>query len=371
MKIKYTLFNSAHNIDDFEKILISHPFFSGLSEKDIVKLLKLAIVKNYSQNEIIVRQGDNVDAVYLIVSGNVEVSKEDEARATKPVLEVILNPGDAIGLNDTGFFSKNGIRTATLRAVTDVTLIGWQVEAFIDFLQTHPEISTVMEQTADLILRLNFIKKLAFFTPLASHEIAEIAGLLEEREVKSGTILFRQGEKSEECYLIHSGKVEINIQENDKLKSIILEAPMIFGELALLTDSLRNGSARMIESGKLLVINKNLFQKILLTHETVAKSIVSLAMERSRPKRSPNVEDFSKTNPDGEKIEILKNIKLKTYYKLTPLDLFVWNKIDGLLSIDEVIAKGIEENIGLANNIRHSIINLADSGFIVFVSALR
>ncbi len=371
MKIKYTMFNSAHNIDDFEKILISHPFFSGLSEADIVKLLKLAIVKNYSQDEIIVRQGENVDAVYLIVSGNVEVSKEDETRETKPVLEVILNPGDAIGLNDTGFFSIKGIRTATLKAVSNVTLIGWQIEAFIDFLHTHPEIGNLMEQTADLILRLNFIKKIAFFTTLSTGEIAEIASHLKEREVNVGTILFKQGEKSDECYLIQSGKVEINIQENNSTKSIVLEAPMIFGELALLTDSVRNGSATMLENGKLLVINKSLFQKILLTHETVAKSIVSIAMERSRPKRSPNVEDFSKTNPDGETIQILKNTKLKTYYKLKSSDWFVWNQINGILSIDEVIAEGVEKGVESANNMRHSIINLADLGYIVFVSALH
>jgi hypothetical protein len=62
----------------------------------------------------------------------------------------ILSAGDAIGLNETGFYSISGKRTATVIALTEMNLYRLSVAAFHGFSLSHTHVSEVMRKNSNL-----------------------------------------------------------------------------------------------------------------------------------------------------------------------------------------------------------------------------
>ena len=122
--------------------------FSSLSDIEMTELSELFIEKHFKPGGIIVTQGDSVDSVYLIVSGTAEVRyvtvKPNGELEEKSVAK--LGPEHAIGLNETGFYSLSGMRTATVIALTDMVLLRLSVPAFHGFALSHARVSAIMRK---------------------------------------------------------------------------------------------------------------------------------------------------------------------------------------------------------------------------------
>ena len=84
-------------------------------------------------------------------------------------------------------------------------------------------------------------------------------------QVKKGDEIIRQGDQGNQFYLIKSGSAEVWVLEEfeDEPEKMREMGPNdSFGEQALLADSLRSATVRMLENGELLVLEKADFLKI-------------------------------------------------------------------------------------------------------------
>ena len=122
--------------------------FAKLTNEELEVLASLLTEKHVHADEIIVTHGDPVDSVYLIVEGSADVQKTTylDGVAQKKSLAT-LNAGAAIGLNETGFYSLSGKRTATVAALTDMTLLSLSVAAFHGFALSYPHVNEAMHAT--------------------------------------------------------------------------------------------------------------------------------------------------------------------------------------------------------------------------------
>ena len=76
-------------------LLKSIPLFAGLSESQLEPIAHMAIPRKVSRNTTIVRVGDSIDALYLIVSGSAKVLNRDiEGRE---VILTLLGAGECVG----------------------------------------------------------------------------------------------------------------------------------------------------------------------------------------------------------------------------------------------------------------------------------
>ena len=142
---------------DNKKELIKHqPVFSQLTDGEIDVLADLLIEIYCEPGNVIVKQGDPVDSVYLIVSGTCDVNittYPNNLPETKKV--AVLGPKEAIGLSETGFYSLSGIRTATVIANSEMVLLKLNVAAFHGFALAYSHVSDVMRKIADSVLKNN------------------------------------------------------------------------------------------------------------------------------------------------------------------------------------------------------------------------
>lgn len=135
------------DLDTKVKLIRKQACFRLLNDDEVTMLADLFTVKTYSADQVIVKQGDLVDSVYLILSGDADVivtqlvdgKREDKNVAT-------LHPNQAIGLSETGFYSLSGVRTATVIAKNEMTLLHLRVAVFHGFALAHAHVAEVMRQ---------------------------------------------------------------------------------------------------------------------------------------------------------------------------------------------------------------------------------
>ncbi len=64
---------------DLQSILQTVPIFSKLGDKTLAALAEQATTKTYPKNAIVIAEGESGDALYIIASGKVRISLNDEA----------------------------------------------------------------------------------------------------------------------------------------------------------------------------------------------------------------------------------------------------------------------------------------------------
>ncbi|HSW93483.1 MAG TPA: cyclic nucleotide-binding domain-containing protein [Gammaproteobacteria bacterium] len=127
--------------------------FSQLTGEEIDTLASLLSEKRFAPGDTIVTEGDPVDSVYFIVSGTADVRHLSIQDGTMHVESVAtLEAGAAIGLNETGFYSLSGVRTATVCAITPLVTLRLSVAAFHGFALSNSHVSAVMRKNASKIL---------------------------------------------------------------------------------------------------------------------------------------------------------------------------------------------------------------------------
>ena len=120
-----------------EALIAAHPFFSELSPKEVKELARLAKTYRFNSNEVIVKENDYIDRIYLIAEGKAEVSQETVVQGVtinRPL--ILLHQGEAIGLSEEGLYARGQQRTATVTALTPMVLLGINLSELNSFLRT-------------------------------------------------------------------------------------------------------------------------------------------------------------------------------------------------------------------------------------------
>ena len=101
----------------------------------------------------------------------------------------------------------------------------------------------------------------------------------ETRELPAGTVIFEEGETGEEMFGVVAGKVELQMPDG---RVFTLGPDESFGEMAIVDQSPRSGTAIAVEDTTLAVIDRRRF--LFLVHETptFALQVMSSLAERLR-----------------------------------------------------------------------------------------
>ncbi len=104
---------------DTKNLLRTTEMFFGLTDEELDKVAGICRKRRYTGGEVITRQGEPGDALFLVVEGFVEVILPTPGDAADQVL-VHLGSGQVIGEMA---LIDGGPRSATVRALTDPTII--------------------------------------------------------------------------------------------------------------------------------------------------------------------------------------------------------------------------------------------------------
>ncbi|MBL8110568.1 MAG: cyclic nucleotide-binding domain-containing protein [Anaerolineales bacterium] len=114
------------NLSDLRK----SPLFQGLTDSELQQLMEDAKPVSLRAGEFLMKQGDDGDAAFVVVSGEFEVIKQSGQSLIK--IDV-RNPGDVLG--EMALLSRSP-RSASVQAITDCEVLRISPEAFENLLST-------------------------------------------------------------------------------------------------------------------------------------------------------------------------------------------------------------------------------------------
>jgi CRP-like cAMP-binding protein len=103
------------------------------------------------------------------------------------------------------------------------------------------------------------------------------------KKIPPGTVLFNEGERGEEMYILQSGRVKISKRIRGVEKTLAtLEKGEFFGEMAILNDKPRSASAETIEECEMLVIDRKTFDALIRGNAEIAVRFIKRLADRLR-----------------------------------------------------------------------------------------
>jgi diguanylate cyclase (GGDEF)-like protein len=133
------------------------------------------------------------------------------------------------------------------------------------------------------IEKILFLKRIAIFQSLSSHELRVIAQVTTEEDFAAGEILFTQGQHGDCMYFVINGRVNIFTGEPPKIKVLaVFEPGDFFGEMGLYDNKPRAASAMAIDPARLLVLRKADFCELISDYPEVALGVMKELNQRIR-----------------------------------------------------------------------------------------
>ena len=331
--------NDIISLSNREALILATPAFRNLSINETGQLASIMQEVSLAPGEVVTKEGEIIDSVYIIASGTLEVTKQiainDKMGST---FLAILNPGESIGLKEAGLFTKTGRRTATVTAATASVLLKINIKDFDEFLDKHPQSLQSMKAPTDLMLRMQFIKESNPFLHLSNQRIAWLATSVKTLQVKAGEIIFKQDDIADNCYMIVDGTIEISTQEKEGASKLIdtLKAGQLFGEQAIFKNAKRVTTARAKTDCDLMVLDQDTLEELKEEKEGFSNSLFSQTSEHNQPIRLENIIYHQRNLDDGQVITTLKNSANNQYLQLNSEGWYIWQLLNGQLTVQEI-----------------------------------
>lgn len=252
-------------------LLKNIPLFDHLNEEQLIELTNSIEPVNYKSGEIVINQGDVGDKFYLIKEGSVRIYTTNPQNNTEIVL-ARLEAGDYFG-EQALLEEIPGKRMASAKALNDTTLYTIPHAAYIKIL--NPKLKALLQDLGKKELFEMLDKKLEAFSLIKMDVLKRFSG--KTLKYSDGEIIFKIQDQPDNAYFIISGNVEIKFpDEEGALRSTELGAGELFGELGVLDQTKRAGTA--IAKGELTVLSfdKDAFKKLYEASPELQKLVTAL-----------------------------------------------------------------------------------------------
>jgi predicted acylesterase/phospholipase RssA/CRP-like cAMP-binding protein len=270
-------------IEDREYLnsLRSTALCSDLSEEDFQELAATLERFTLTEGEILFRQGDPGDAMYLVVTGRLVASTKAEDNRETVVGEI--GPGEPVGEMHV---VAGGTRTADVRAVSDSNLAKLSVSSFKKLSERTPSLAKAV---TDMMRRRWRTTQLALilpslFGPVDQSVLKDVEDQIQWRRLERRQILFRQGDPAGSLFLIVSGRLQAVVTGDDGNDEIVAEIARgeSVGEMAVITGESRSATIHAVRDSELVEFSASAFGRIVTHHPQMLMSITRILTDRLR-----------------------------------------------------------------------------------------
>lgn len=175
----------------------------------------------------------------------------------------------------------------------------------VRFAVEHPSMKT----------SLSLLKNTPLFRSLSGKDLAAVARIARQEEVKAGQVLFPKAAKGDSFHVVVKGSIKIySLSAMGKTKTFAyLEARDFFGEMALFGAGIRTAAAMAEEASTLLTIRRADFESLIRRRPEISLALLRALCERlARANRE--IESFSFNSVLGRTAGLLLDLA-KTYGK--------------------------------------------------------
>jgi CRP-like cAMP-binding protein len=131
---------------------------------------------------------------------------------------------------------------------------------------------------------VELLARVPIFSTLEVEDLERIAQLAVPRSFDAGQVVFREGDASDTCYVVHTGHTRAVHQHGDgRIITLATFGPgEIFGELALFEDELRSATVEAIEATGVVAVLGPDMRRLMGEHPQIAMRFVIALGRRLR-----------------------------------------------------------------------------------------
>lgn len=233
-------------------------FFSELSEEDLDLILNECEVILFSKGQVVIRQNEIPDDIYLLMEGQCEATGEN--------FSGIIQRGSFFG---EGALIKGAYRAASVRASRACQILRIPVSALIKIALTDSQFESLRRQ----IIVSQFFGSSPHFQDTHEDTIERLqrAGQLEI--VNSEHVVFEDGDRTTGLYFLVRGSVRVEVSDE---KVVVLSQGEMFGEISVIAKLPRTAKVVTREPCFLFKVSLEAFWEVLLSDLTFAYRIEKL-----------------------------------------------------------------------------------------------
>jgi CRP-like cAMP-binding protein len=352
-------------------LLEGQPALESLSDDLFEQLAVELREEHFAAGDVVLSEGEAGDRCYVIAEGRAEVSAREPGGAL-PL--ATLNPGELFG--EVALLTPAAVRTATVTALTPLLALSLDARRVATILAVYPEARTAFLASVESLEIIHFLKATSPFATLDGPHLRALAVRLRRRVVREGEAIVRQGEAGRHCFLIRRGQVEVLVADVSALAAghgggagarrvATMGAGEIFGEVELLAGGTRNATVRAIEPGEVLELHRFDLLEVIGEDHAVRERMRALLRQRARPRQLPGIVAHRREVAGGGAITTLQDPARGAYYRLSPQGRFVWERLDGLHTLND-LERDCRQEFGAVDQeaIMDVIGGLAAAGFV-------
>lgn len=128
-----------------------------------------------------------------------------------------------------------------------------------------------------------FLKHVPLFADLSDEDLSAICENAIEVDIKSGELLFAEGDPGDKAYIIEDGVVEIIKKSGGRdVLLAVRESGSVIGEMGLLDESPRTASIRARTQSRFITIHKETMDSLLASSPSASRAILRTVLKRTR-----------------------------------------------------------------------------------------
>jgi HlyB family type I secretion system ABC transporter len=261
---------------EVRSVLDELPGFRAMAD-DVHRLVADAFEPvSFGFGGVIVREGDEADAFYVLVSGTARVVKRTEQGEEVPLN--ILRRGDSFG--EIGLLSES-TRMATVRASGPVEALRLDRGVFRALTRRDASVRASFQRLAHFRTVQNFLRLYSEFDSLPVDGLAQIARSLEAVEVSAGETIVREGDPPGPMYVVEEGRLRIFTERNGAREDLeYLRKGDFFAEFSVLHGEPRKASVEALSASRLLALPPALFEDLLSSYPAFRSRVEERASQR-------------------------------------------------------------------------------------------
>lgn len=260
--------------------VLDNILFSGIEDKVFLKRIEKSLErKTLKASTTLFRQGDKVDGLYLIFSGQVQIYiQRDGERYT-------LSHAEKNHLVGEFLLQGNSDRSVSAEVIKDSALYFLSSVTLNQLIEEYPQSGALL--SGKIVNRLCWNQ-----TILALHMCHLFAGLNEKAirlllnemdiiSVASDTLLIKQYDASDALYVVIEGRFQVYHQIDSTIKELnMVGRGASVGEMGVISQSPRSANVRAVRDSTVARLSRASYEKILKAYpveisQTFVKSVIN------------------------------------------------------------------------------------------------
>ena len=248
--------------------------FQDIEKNEMPHLLECLHSSSYETGDLIIKQHDQGDRLFILVNGKAQVEIEDFAGHSKIV--TYLSEGE--------FFGEIALltaaeRSASIRAAESCTVLYLKRKDFDSFLGSTPE---KQKNILAILDTLRLLKSIPLFRGMDSSTINLFASSMLHEHFKTGEKIISQGEEGDKFYVILSGNVNVNVTRDDNKEHHVttLSEGEYFGEIALFKNIPRTANITAPVDTHVISLRKEPFTNAIKSQHALEDNLENVTHRR-------------------------------------------------------------------------------------------